>query len=107
MEKASTPDESLKEPAGVTGLMEELDHIVNDSSRVAMDRQRLEEQRKTAPLESEGSKKKKRMTTHSNWSASPSRMKHSHKTSFMGTEHSTCYPSFLKDYTGPGSYNLP
>ena len=37
VEKASTPDESLKEPAGVTGLMEELDHIVNDSSRVAMD----------------------------------------------------------------------
>lgn len=80
----STPPESLKEPAGVTGLIEELDHMVNDSSRAALDRKRLEEQRKTAPLESEGKKKKKRLT-QSNWSASPSRIKHSHKTSFMGT----------------------
>lgn len=51
----------MKEPAGVTGLIEELDHMVNDSSRVALDRKRLEEQRKTAPL-SEGKKKKKRLT---------------------------------------------
>ena len=90
-------------------MMQELNRLVNDSSRAQMERKRLEQNRKTAPLE-------KPRVTQSNWSASPARYKHSHKASFLGgggstmlssSEHATCYPSFLKDYTGPGSYNLP